>query len=457
MSSVPATPSGADGTDGLPWPRRGWALVAQFMGITTAVLDGMVMNLALPRIAEDLLIDPATSTWIVNAYQVAIIAALLPAAALGQVIGYHRIYLGGLVLFSVMAVISATTREFETLLVARTLQGVSVACIASVNMAMLRHIVPASRFGRALGINSMMVALASTLGPTIAGAVLTVADWYWVFALCIPTAVASAAIGVFVFPDNDRAGARFDLPGAGLSALTFGAGLLAISGVGHGWPVWVIAATAALGVLAGVLAVRHMRGHAAPLLPVDLLRIPVVALSLTASCCAFSAQILVFVVLPFHFQGPMGLSPMEAGLVLSAWPLALAAVAPLSGGLADRLPAGLLGMSGLATVAAGLVAILLLPEGAGPMALAACLAVSGAGFVFFQTPNNRLAISMAPRARSSAATGSLGTARMLGQALGTALAAIALSGLLGEAATVAILMAAGLAATGAVVSLLRSG
>jgi MFS transporter, DHA2 family, multidrug resistance protein len=452
-ATLPPHPAG----EGLPSPLRQWALFAQVVGVSTTSLDGLAMNLALPGIAADFDLDPTMATWLVNSYQVALIAMLLPMAAVAQVVGYRRVYLIGLFVFLFMACVSALATSFEMLLVARTLQGMSVSCVVAVNMALLRHIVPAAGFGRALGVNATAIALASTLGPTVAGIVLTFLSWSWVFAISILPALVAAVIGVFVFPETERSLRRFDLPGACLSAVTFGACLLAVSGFGHDWPIWTIAATAALAMGAGILLVRRMRGQDAPLLPVDLLRIPLFALSLTASCCAFGAQFLIFVVFPFHLQGPLGMSPFEAGLVFSAWPLALALAAPLAGTLADRGPAGLLGMLGLSAVAAGLGLILLLPDGAGSAEIALCLAICGAGFAFFQTPNNRVAISVAPRPRSSAATGSLATARMLGQALGTAMAALALSGQFGAPASVAVALAMGLSLIGATASILRRG
>ena len=204
-------PSGVDRPDGLPWPRRAVAGLAQLTGVATVLIDSYSVNLALPSIAADFGRDPAQSTAIVTAFQVVLIACLLPMAALAQRVGYARTYITGLLLYALMALISAISPSFETLVAARMAQGLAASGIVAVNLALLRMIVPSALLGRALGVNAMVVALASSAGPMIAGLVLAVASWHWVFGLAVPFALAAAIGGAFSFPDNPRSTGPIDL------------------------------------------------------------------------------------------------------------------------------------------------------------------------------------------------------------------------------------------------------
>jgi DHA2 family multidrug resistance protein-like MFS transporter len=205
----------------------------------------------------------------------------------------------------------------------------------------------------------------------------------------------------------------------------------------------------------GYFFVRRQLKQTAPLLPVDLLRIPVFALSIGTSICSFCAQMLAFVSLPFLLQDAFGMSQVETGFLMTPWPLVIVFVAPLAGILSDRYPAGLLGGIGLAILTVGL--ILLATVGAHPAAfdIAWRMAVCGLGFGLFQSPNNRQMLSSAPRHRSGGASGMLGTARLTGQTLGAALVALIFGVEPHRGPIIALAVAAAFAAAAAVVSMLR--
>jgi len=164
---------------------------------------------------------------------------------------------------------------------------------------------------------------------------------------------------------------------------------------------------------------------------------------------------LAYVVLPFYFQGPLARTAVETGLLMTPWPLAVAVTAPLAGRLADRFPAGLLGGFGLALFALGLGALSRLHPGAGDLDIAWRMALCGAGFGFFQSPNNRAIVSSAPLNRSGAAGGMLATARLLGQTAGAVVAAMFFRLAGGGAMIGALLTAALVAAAAAGISLTR--
>jgi MFS transporter, DHA2 family, multidrug resistance protein len=192
-----------------------------------------------------------------------------------------------------------------------------------------------------------------------------------------------------------------------------------------------------------------------PLLPIDLLRIPIFALSIGTSIASFCGQMLAFVSMPFYLESHFGYSAVQIGLLVTPWPIAVAFAAPLAGRLAERYPAGLLGGIGLLLFAAGLGALALLPAAASPVDVVWRMALAGAGFGLFQTPNNRTMIAAAPRERSGGASGMLGTARLLGQTMGAALVALFLARWPAEGTRISLLVGVGFAVLGGALSMLR--
>jgi len=403
------------------------------LGIALSVLDATIVNLALPGIARDLHAGAAQSIWVVNAYQLAILTMLLPLASIGDRIGYRRVYFGGVALFTVASAACAMAASLPALAAARAVQGLGAAGIMAVNAALVRLTYPSAHLGRGIALNSMVVATSSVAGPTLAAAVLSVASWPWLFAINIPVGAVVLVLGWRALPRNAAkapSGARlswldvllniatFSLVFLGADGLGVGLGRFDSSG-GHAGAAMLLAA----GIVVGVFYVRRQLKRPLPLFPVDLLRIRIFALSMCTSVTAFAAQTLAYVGLPFLLLEAYGRTALEAGALLTAWPLGVVLSAPLAGRLIGRHPGGLLGGIGLALMAGGLALLALLP--AHPLSgdIAWRLALCGAGFGLFQSPNNHIIVTSAPLNRSGAASGMLGTARLTGQSLGAALLA----------------------------------
>src|SRR5689334_19604374 len=219
--------------DGLPATQRRWAIAAIFTALAMASLDTAIANIALPAIAADLHVSPEQSVWVVNVYQIALVATLLPLGALGEIVGHQRIYLGGLILFTVASLFCAVAWSLESLLVARTLQGLGASGIMSVNTALVRFVYPRRMLGRGFGHNALVVATAFTFGPSIASAILAFGPWPWLFAVNIPRGIVAFLIGIRTLPATPHAAHRFDFIGAGLTAACLGLFIIAIGGAAH--------------------------------------------------------------------------------------------------------------------------------------------------------------------------------------------------------------------------------
>ena len=379
-----------------------------------AVLDGSIANVALPTIARELGASAATSIWIINAYQLAITALLLPLAALGDRIGYRRVYLPGLAIFILGSIACALAHTLALLIGARIFQGIGAAAIMSMNAAMVRATYPQATLGKGMGYNALVLSVAAAAGPTIAALILSVASWSWLFLINVPFGLASMFIGVRALPHSTGHGGRPNYLSGVLSAIALSTLVFGIETLSRGEPrTGLLLLLVAL--VTGVLLVRREWTRPAPLLPLDLLRIPIFSLSIATSITTFAAQMLALVVLPFLLQGVLDRSVMETGLLMTAWPLAVGVTAPLAGRLADRYPAGLLGGIGLVAFALGLLSLSLLGTSPGNADILWRMALCGAGFGFFQSPNSRAIVTAAPRSRSGATGGMLATARLLGQ------------------------------------------
>src|SRR5271154_4591787 len=232
-----AKPPSGPVMDGLPWERRRWAIAAIFTALAMASLDTAIANIALPAISTDLHVSPAEVVWVVNVYQIAVVATLLPLGALGEIVGHQRIYLGGLLLFTLASLGCALAWSLPSLLVARTLQGLGASGIMAVNTALLRFIYPSRMQGRGFGHNAMVVATAFTLGPSIASGILALGPWPWLFAINLPFGIIALLIGIKTLPSMPRAEHAFDFLGAALAAACLGLFIVGIGGAGHQAPL----------------------------------------------------------------------------------------------------------------------------------------------------------------------------------------------------------------------------
>jgi DHA2 family multidrug resistance protein-like MFS transporter len=442
-------------SDGLPSPRLLYAVSAIVIAVGMASLDTSIANTALPTIAADLSASPSASIWVVNAYQLALVMSLLPMASLGEIFGYRRIYVIGLVVFTFASLICAMSWSLPTLTAARVLQGFGASGIMSVNTALIRFVYPSRSLGRGVGFNALVVSVSTAIGPTVAAGVLSVASWQWLFAVNVPAGLLALFLSMRFLPETRRAEHRFDGTSALLNALTFGLLIFGIGEATHRAAGLTTAGVLLGAFIAGGLLIYRQLGLQAPMLPVDLFRRPMFALSSATSFCSFAAQGLAFVSLPFYFQTVLGRSAVETGLLLTPWPAVTAIMAPIAGPLSDRYPPAVLGGIGLTMLCLGLALMAGLPADPSTFDISWRMVICGAGFGFFQSPNLRAIMSSAPPERSGGASGIVATSRLVGQATGAALVALCFGISMQHGPSLALALGAGFAGVGGVVSFSR--
>jgi DHA2 family multidrug resistance protein-like MFS transporter len=407
--------------EGLPPGRRGMAALALALGLMLAVLDATMINVGLPSIAESLNESASTVVWVVNAYSLTVAMTLLPMAAIGERIGFKRLFRYGLITFVLAALASALAPNLPSLLISRIFQGLGGSAIMCLFGALVRHIYPPSLIGRGIGLNALTVAVSSVMGPSIGSFILSITTWHWIFFFSVPMGLLTL-LGVRYLPDVAPLKSRFDWQAAMLSMSTIG---LFIVGIDYLMgATWYGIALIVIAGLIGIALVRRSSKQAAPLVPVDLFRIPAMRYALAASASTFAGQMATLVSLPFYLQITLERSQLSVGILMAGWPAGAAVIALIAGRLSDRFSVALLCAIGAGSMALGLLGVVLMPASISDAWLFAAMLLSGIGFGFFQTPNNRVLIGSAPRHRAGALGGLQATTRVFSQTFGAAIVSL---------------------------------
>jgi DHA2 family multidrug resistance protein-like MFS transporter len=418
-----------------------------------AVLDAAIANVALPSMARSLQVTPGMSVCIITAYQTALVMGLLPCAALGESLGYCRVFTLGVALFTVASALCAVSPSLPWLVAARFLQALGGAAVMALGIALLRLVVPQRQLGAAIGWNALAVALSSAAGPTLGAVLLSVASWPWLFALNLPLGglvlLASRAL-----PEQAGTARPLDrlsvaLNGAAFASMVVGAELLVVQ-------PGLAAALLAVAVISLTTLVRREMAREAPLIPLDLLRAGSFRISVLASVCCFAGMTMGLLALPFYLQHSLGQDTLMTGFYMTPWPLTVAIAAPLAGRLANRISTAWLCAAGAACLAFGLAALSLWPLRGSALPLVPLTIMCGLGFGLFQVPNNRNMFLSAPSARAGAAGGMQATARLVGQTTGgIAMSLLFTVASVESAPRVGLAIGAGLTLLAGLVSLLR--
>lgn len=392
------------------------SLLAVLSAMALVVLDAGLLTVALPSLARSLAVAPKDAVLAVSAYQTALVMGLLPSAHLAEHYGYRRLFVGGLALFSLASILCAAAPYLALLVAARILQGMGGAAIMALGIALLRIALGPARLAAAIAWNALTVAVCAAAAPVLGAVILSVAAWPWLFLAKLPLAglalVASRALPRVALPRES-----VDLPGILLHGSAAALALSAAAAL----PAQPLAAALLVGLaaLAGTLLIKRERSRQAPLWPIDLLALRSFRVAAAASICCFAGQSAGLLGLAFHLQTGAGHGPLTAGLVLACWPLTVAATAPVADRLARQFGSAALCSAGGTLLSAGLLLCALWPAPAQAVPLAVGAALAGLGFGLFQVPNNRTLFLTAPPERSAAAGGLQGSARLLGQTLGS--------------------------------------
>jgi len=424
-------------------PNKWWVLVAIGVGTFMSALDGSVVNVVLPVVARAFAADLATVEWVVTVYLLVVSGLLLSFGRLGDLRGHKRLYLSGFGLFFLGSVLCGLARSAGMLIFFRGLQALGAAMLFANSPAILTKSFSLEERGRALGLQATMTYLGLTVGPSLGGFLAERFSWRAVFYINVPIVLLALLLSWRFIPADaiHKDDERFDVAGA----LLFTAGLVMLlfalnQGAAWGWASpWILGlVAAALVVLAAFLRVEIR--SASPMLDLRLFRNRTFSASVASAMLNYVCVYGLIFLMPFYLQQGLGLSPAEAGLLLTAQPIIMALIAPISGSLSDRMPAWVPSTLGMLILSIGAWLLSALGPSASMLQVAVGLGVAGLGIGLFVSPNSNALMSSAPRSRQGISAGILATARNVGMVLGVGLSGAIFSTVLarGEAAGLAL-------------------
>lgn len=396
------------------------AILAVQIVLVMTVLDVTLVNVAVPVLSDHFHISNSSAVWIINIYQLVITLLLLPVSSLGDLKSYRKIFLVGVSVFTIASALCAASQTFVMVLVSRALQGLGAACVMGVNIALVRLIYPREILGRGMALNAMCIAVATAAGPTLAGAILSLFTWHWLFIINIPLGILAFVIGWKFLPQNPQRPHKdkFDLISAIENVVVFGLIFFGLGILTHsdGFLFGSLLLIAAMTV--GAFYIRRQKGRSQPLLPVDLFRNPMYTMSIITSVCSFMAQNIAMVALPFLYLKGYGFSTVTTGLLMTPWSIATMIVSPMAARYVESHNPGATAAAGMGVYMLGLALLLFTGNEPSEWNIVWRMAVCGVGFGMFQTPNNIVMVMATPIHRTGGAGGMQSTARLVGQTLG---------------------------------------
>ena len=302
--------------------RKYAAVSAILMVLIMTVLDVTVVNVALPVLAVEFGVSDSYTVWIVTAYQLVITMLLLPLSSAGDLYSYRKTFLTGVTIFTCASILCAVSQGYAMIIFSRVIQGVGAACVMGVNIALTRLIYPKEVLGRGLALNAMVIAIATAAGPTIAGAILSVASWHWLFLINVPFGIIAFTLGKKLLPDNlpKKDKSRYDWISSIENMVVFGMIFYSLGSFARQGNIAMNICLLFTGVAIGVLYIRRQKNRPNPMLPVDLFEIRLYSLSIITSICSFIAQNVAMIALPFLFLSGLGFSEITTGFLMTPWP-----------------------------------------------------------------------------------------------------------------------------------------
>lgn len=318
-----------------------WVLVATVLGSGLAQLDGTVVNVALPRIGTNLHAGLTALQWTLNAYTLALSGLLLLGGSLGDRLGRRRIFLVGVVWFTIASVLCGAAPTASLLVAMRALQGVGAALLTPGSLAILQAVFRKQDRATAVGAWSGLGGVATAIGPVLGGVLVGVAPWGWrlVFLINIPLAIVVVVTARKHIPETRDAEAkgRLDVLGAVLASIGLAAVVYGLTqGPAERWPVHTIAAIAVGGAMLVAFVLFELR-HPDPLLPMSLFTVRQFTAANLVTFTVYAALAGGLFLLPVQLQLVSGFSPVQAGSSLLPLTLVMLLLSARGGALAQRI------------------------------------------------------------------------------------------------------------------------
>lgn len=404
-----------------------YTLLVAAMASFLTPFTGSAINIAIPSIGVEFGSSAILLSWVVTSYLLASAAFLVPLGRLADIIGRRKIFLAGMLVFSLSSVFCGLSGSVERLIVFRVFQGVGGAMIFGTGMAILTSVFPPQERGRVLGITVATVYTGLSLGPVLGGLMTHNLGWQSIFYFNF---IAGLFVVYFTYSKlkGEWAGARgekFDLAGSVLYSVGLVMFMYGVSSVANSW--WAVYVLLA-GAVVMALFVRYEMKLEYPVLNMRLFsKNPTFAFSNLAALINYSATFAAGFLLSLHLQVVMGYSSQTAGLILLAQPVIMALLSPFAGRLSDRVEPRKVSSWGMALTTLGLFFFCFLTSGTPVWLIMLNLALLGTGFALFSSPNSNAVMGSVEKRFYGVASSTLGTMRLTGQAVSMAVVTLAIA------------------------------
>lgn len=392
---------------------------------------GSSINLAIPSISQEFPSSALYLGWIVTSYLLASAAFLLPLGRLADISGRKKIYVSGIFLFAGFTLLCGFAHSINQLIAFRVLQGLASAMIFATGMAILTSVYAPERRGKAMGLSIAGTYLGLSLGPVLGGFLNHQLGWRSIFYFTFAITIYAALLAAFRLKENHTRveGETFDVPGSilyttGLVAFLYGLSSASTSNMAK--------YIGLLGLALVVLFVWYEAKSRSPLIKINLFaHNTVFAFSNLAAMINYSATFAVGYLISLYLQVALGYSSQIAGIIMLSQPVLMTLLSPLAGALSDRVEPRVVASWGMAVTTVGLFLFIFLGKSASVALITANLAFLGLGFALFSSPNNNAVMGSVPPPFYGVASSTLGTMRLVGQAMSMAIVTLVMSVVMG--------------------------
>lgn len=406
--------------------KRSVLFIAGFSAFITPFM-GAAVNLALPAIGVDLNANAIQLSWVVSAYLLSTAVFILPFGRLSDIVGRKKIFLLGLLLFTITTAAIFFTKSIRSFLILRSIQGMASAMIFGTSMAILTSVFPPGERGRAMGINITAVYVGLSSGPFLGGLLTEYFGWRAIFGALAPIGAIAAFLTYSKIKTEwaDAKEEKLDIPGSVLIGIGLVLTILGFSKLPASFAYIMIG----LGAIFTISFVLYEKRATHPLLDINLLLTNrTFSLSNLAAMIHYSATSAIGFFLSLYLQYLKGFDAKTAGLILMTQPVMMAIFSIPAGKLSDRINPGYIASAGIGMTSIGIFALTFISQATSVTYIICILLFNGIGYALFSSPNSNAIMSSVEKKHLGVASGMLGMMRMIGQtfSLGLAMMLIAL-------------------------------
>lgn len=399
-----------------------WLLALTSLGFFMSMMDSMIVSTATTAIREDFSVSVGQLQWVLNAYNITIAALLLVGVAYGASIGHRRMYVIGLLVFTIGSACCALSSTYPLLVGSRVLQGVGASVMTPMSMAILSASIPPRRRGRALGIWSAIGGLALIAGPSLGGLIVSILSWQWIFWINIPIGLATAYLVLKRLPADAGNGKRPHPLDAILVIIAPAAFMYMLSQSAVGSISLATCFVGVLGVACALVFIALQRLRRNPLMPLHVFRSRRFDVAFVGTFLLYAAMYGTVFFLPQFLQVAQGATALKAGLEILPWTGTLVVVSPFAGKMADIHGEKRVALAGFALQMFGYAWIAFAAwRGASYLPVAVALAVCGAGISMAGPALQKAMLGSVEATYIGNASGLFNISRQLGGAVGTAI------------------------------------